>query len=897
MYRNYTTEIESVQATALTLARSTAHDAVKLIDDAHYVLDQLIDRPLVRTLDPDQCDPILHQLPTWHGQFANLTALDKTGQIICNSHSAKGEKLPNYSDHEWFVRVLNNRAFTVGTPRLGGMTRLWIVPLVVPIRLEDGEVVGALSMSVNLSRFKPQFVRREFPSGAEVSIVDSAGTYVTTSLQTDEDNWLGQQIPDPALLSMVINAGDRGETSIHYRGADGIDRAASLTHVPGTDWRAIATIPTNEVIANARTIAILNMLTVVLVLAAATAAATFLIRKIEGPIFSIAATAQAHIQGDATARAIESGPREIAAVANQFNRMLDARRDAEGEQKRAENDLRQRNYLFDTALENMPHGLCMFDAGARLLVCNRSYANFYGLTLEQTKPGTPLRAMLEAQVPAICDPQDGARYIEECFAAIATHQISHTVLKCRDGRVIAVDRQPMAGGGWVAVLQDISEQKRAEAEILHLALHDALTNLPNRTLFRKHVDQALMRWRREGEPFILLLLDLDHFKAINDTLGHAAGDCLVRLVAGRLTPFMRDSNVVARLGGDEFAMVQTVSGDLREGAAMLANQLLQTIGEPFDLDGHQAIVETSIGIAMAPTDGTDTDQLLKNADLALYSAKSAGRNVFRFFEPRMGTEARLRYDLEADLRSSLALGEFQLHYQPVVDTASMDMCGVEALVRWFHPRRGTVLPGEFIPLAESTGLIVPLGEWVLRQACAEAVDWPADVRVAVNLSPIQFRKGNIVDIVTMALLDAGLPPARLELEITESVLLQTDETNLDKLHQLKKLGVSVVLDDFGTGYSSLRYLQMFPFDKIKIDRSFVSEIATRSDCAAIVCAAIGLAKSLNVTTTAEGVETAEQFELLRAAGCGQAQGYLFGRPCKASELQFIRSPKDKGQAA
>jgi diguanylate cyclase (GGDEF)-like protein len=429
-------------------------------------------------------------------------------------------------------------------------------------------------------------------------------------------------------------------------------------------------------------------------------------------------------------------------------------------------------------------------------------------------------------------------------------------------------------------------QKRAESRIVHLALHDSLTDLANRTQLHEHVEHALKRLKRESAAFNILTLDLDHFKDVNDTLGHTAGDELVKQVAARLIFCLRDDELVARIGGDEFAIVQFVRGEQREAASRLAERILKDISRPFDLNGHQAIVQTSIGIVLAPADGDTTQQLLKNADLALYRAKADGRNAYRFFDVAMSEEARVRFELEMDLRRSIDRGEFELHYQPLVNVATETVNGVEALVRWRHPSRGLVAPDQFIPLAESTGLIIPLGEWILRQACIDALAWPNDVKVAVNLSPIQFKSGNIVEAVVSALKSTGLAAERLELEVTESVLLQKSESNLRKLHELRELGASVALDDFGTGYSSLSYLRMFPFDKIKIDRSFISGMASRVDCAAIVSAITTLARNLDIMTTAEGVETVEQFELLRLAGCRQAQGFLFGRPVPASQLQF-----------
>jgi diguanylate cyclase (GGDEF)-like protein/PAS domain S-box-containing protein len=466
-----------------------------------------------------------------------------------------------------------------------------------------------------------------------------------------------------------------------------------------------------------------------------------------------------------------------------------------------------------------------------------------------------------------------------------------------DGSTVPVEvlARPIEYDGSEAVivaLRDLSERKRAEDRIRYLAYHDALTDLANRALFLDEVDKALALLRLDGEHFNLLLLDLDRFKAINDSLGHDVGDNLLKAVAERLRASTRETDVVARLGGDEFAILQTLADDQRDAGITLANRLLHTIAAPYVLAGQELIIGTSIGIARAPRDGIDANQLLKSADLALYRAKIEGRNGYRFFETEMGQLARKRLALELELRNALVRGEFVMHYQMVVNTAHETVWGVEALVRWQHPERGLVQPDDFIAVAEETGLIVPIGEWALRQACADAVNWPEHIKVAVNLSPTQIRKGNLFNMVVRTLADSGLAPARLELEITESVLMQHEDASLDALRQLRGFGVSIVLDDFGTGYSSLSYLRLFPFDKIKIDRTFVAELTSHTDSAAIVGAVIGLARSLGMATTAEGVETNEQLRLLRAAGCTLVQGYLFGRPQSAARLSFGAAEDD-----
>jgi diguanylate cyclase (GGDEF)-like protein len=447
--------------------------------------------------------------------------------------------------------------------------------------------------------------------------------------------------------------------------------------------------------------------------------------------------------------------------------------------------------------------------------------------------------------------------------------------------------QPMQGGGWVATFEDITEWQKAQAQISHMARHDALTNLPNRTLFREQLEQALRRAKR-NDHIAVLCLDLDHFKGINDSLGHPIGDDLLKDVAVRLTDCVREEDTVCRLGGDEFAIVQ-VGSDPQSSPTNLASRLIEVVSAPYEIQGHQITIGVSIGIAVTPDDGGDPDQLLKNADLALYRAKEDGRGIFHFFEIGMDARAQARRLLEVDLRGALLRSEFLVYYQPIHDLKADRVTGFEALVRWNHPLRGMIAPLNFIPLAEETGLIVPLGDWVLRTACNDAAGWSQDVCVAVNLSPAQFKSRNLVPTIVSALAASGLAASRLELEITESVLLQDSDVTLATLHKLRGLGVRISMDDFGTGYSSLSYLRSFPFDKIKIDRSFVSELANRDDSMAIVRAVTGLGKSLGISTTAEGVETNEQLALLRLEGCTEVQGYLFSPPRPAEDVESMLS--------
>jgi diguanylate cyclase (GGDEF)-like protein len=404
-------------------------------------------------------------------------------------------------------------------------------------------------------------------------------------------------------------------------------------------------------------------------------------------------------------------------------------------------------------------------------------------------------------------------------------------------------------------------------------------------LFQERLEEAIAR-ARLGTHCALLCLDLDRFKVINDTLGHPVGDSLLRAVAGRLSAVVRDVDTVARLGGDEFAIIQ-VGLNSSEEAELLAGRIIDVLCQPFDIDGRKVVAGTSIGIALAPRDGISSGILLKNADIALYLAKSEGRGTYRYFEPEMDALVQARREVELDLRNALPAKEFDLHYQPVLDLQSGRVTGLEALIRWNHPVRGLISPGDFIPTAEEFGLIVPIGEWVLQQACQEASTWPRNVDVAVNLSPAQFKGGHLLDGVRKALTASRLDPRRLVLEITESVLLQNSDETLTTLHQLRALGIRIALDDFGTGYSSLSYLRSFPFDKIKIDRSFIRDIDANIDSAVIVSAIVGIARGLGMITVAEGVETTAQLEKVRNLGCAKVQGYLFSRPRPAGEVPAL----------
>jgi len=547
--------------------------------------------------------------------------------------------------------------------------------------------------------------------------------------------------------------------------------------------------------------------------------------------------------------------------------------------KQQEANLRAINLRLDAALDNMSQGLCLFDGQDRLEVVNRRFFDIFGLSPENIEPGVSFSKILAlSEARNNHDGTSVAEVLADQLACMNRHEISTHYYELGDGRVIASIYNPTSNGGWVTTFEDVTERRQAEAQIMHMARHDALTDLPNRALFREKMEQALA----QNEKFAIHFIDLDRFKAVNDSLGHPVGDKLLCAVTKRLQMAVRGADTVARLGGDEFAIIQL--GAKPTDASELAVRLIELMSEPFDMMGNQIVVGASVGIAMAPTDGKDPDQLLRNSDMALYRAKSEGRGSYHFFESEMDAKMQARHALEIDLRKAITARELEVHYQPIVDLAKGEYVGLEALARWNHPRHGMVAPDDFIPIAEEIGLIIPFGDWLLKQACQDATNWPSGMTIAVNLSAVQFRSATLIYSIASALATSGLSPTRLVLEITETVLLQHDQTILTTLHQIKDLGVRISMDDFGTGYSSLSYLRSFPFDKIKIDRSFIKDLGKRADCTAIVRAMTRLSNSLGMTTIAEGVETEAQLEFLRAEGCDQVQGFLFSRPLPAKDV-------------
>jgi diguanylate cyclase (GGDEF)-like protein len=538
------------------------------------------------------------------------------------------------------------------------------------------------------------------------------------------------------------------------------------------------------------------------------------------------------------------------------------------------------------ALNNMLQGLCMFDKDDRLIVCNKRYAMMYSLPAELTRPGALWRDIVAYRTENV-----GFRDLNHDDVIAQRRDLdlrsNETTVTWRlaDGRTILVRHQPITEGGWVSIHEDVTEKCVAEERLSHMARHDALTGLPNKMSLLERMEQEAEGQERDHE-LALLSLELNQIKETSDALGHGVGDGLLREVASRLKTCVGAADAVARLGGAEFAILHIGTPETDE-LANLAQHILDVLTKGYEIEGHQINICATIGIARAPRDETAGSALLRLADIALYRAKSdRGGSSYRFFEAAMDRELQSRRRLESDLRRALAAEEFEVYYQPINDAKTRSIRSFEALVRWRHPERGMVSPGEFIPLAEETGLIIPLGEWVLRTACREATRWPFDVGVSVNLSAHQFGASDLPKIVHEAITDTGLAVHRLELEVTESVLLHGSSDNLAILRELLGLGVKIALDDFGTGYSSLSYLRSFPFDKLKIDQSFIRNIDQR-DSSEIVKAIAGLGQTLGMTTTAEGVETEQQLKTVIAYGCVEVQGYLFSRPVPAEGVEGV----------
>jgi diguanylate cyclase (GGDEF)-like protein/PAS domain S-box-containing protein len=892
---------------------------------------------------------------------ASIDVFDANGELVNSSRSWPVPAL-NIANRSYFqnFEADDRSPVVLLAPAYSRIMGGWSTVVAHKVVGPNGEFLGVVSRGISPANLESFFESVALGKGSAISLVHRDGTLLARYPHVEE--MIGRNFKTTPVHQLLRKA-DHGTTRL-ISPVDGEDRLAAV--------RALGEFP----------LSILATTTVATALADWRAQTKFLV--VAAALCAIA----------------------IAAILALIVRQLARQHRSSQERLEAE---KQR---LDTALNNMTQGLVLYDASARVVICNQRYLDMYKLSTDVVKPGCHFYDLIQHRKDTGSFDGDVEEFCSTIMRNLAQGKVTHTPMESA-GRSYLIVNKPLAQGGWVATIEDITarraleherdrnyaflhqiidhipsqitvkdardrryllvnrvaeeqfglsrdaiigktpldlfskaaanliiadddmalqsangffrdehrwksralghryvtskrigirdqagetryiinvvddvtDRRRADERIAHLAHYDALTDLPNRVLFREQIERELQR-TSQGKQFALLYIDIDEFKGINDSLGHHVGDELLKAVAARIRSCIRETDLIARLGGDEFAVIQTAvenTDDVRE----FVTRLHEAIREPYRLLGHQLSTDASIGIALAPQDGTDLDQLIKNADLAMYAAKADGRRTLRFFEPAMDASAKARLTMEQDLRQALVDGGFEIHYQPVVDLGRDEVTGCEALLRWRHPERGMISPAEFIPVAEDTGLINELGEWVLRTACAEAAAWPDHVRLAVNVSPVQLKCQTMALKIAGALAASGLSPSRLELEITEAVLIRDDETALAILHELRAIGVRIALDDFGTGYSSLSYLKRFPFDKIKIDRCFISDIAEVDGSSAIVQAVVNIAASRNMTTTAEGLETLEQKEILRTLGCTEMQGYLFSAAKPGPEVRQL----------
>ena len=847
-YRERALEVAERQLnnTALLLSR---HFDQRLSDLQHVHDDVLASMRADGVDTADQFEKKMSTLSAHEMLRAKLSVLPPVGAL--NLWSAKGFLIN--SSEMWPVPDSNIRErryfreFTSGLPTpdvivepvVSKVTRNWTLVFARKITGRSGEIVGFAIRGVEPSHFENFVASLALDRDTAISMIHRDGTIIAR--YPKDDKLVGLNVANTAAFQSAL-AMD-GNISGRFTSArlleDKVGAVKSLTHFPVL---IVATTRTEAALADWRAQTRLQFFAAVLAIMVVIVMVFLIVRQLH----------RQHVQ--------------------------------------AQRKLSEKSQHLDTAINNMTQGLLLFDSSGRLVISNQRYIDLFGLSTDVVKPGAHLRDLIQhrqergsfiGDVDAYC-----ARFLDP-----GSSLVQDTVTSTPDGRTIRLIFKRSPDGGWATTMEDVTEGRRVQARIEHLAHYDALTNLPNRSLFQRHAEGLLLE--TEGREFAILYIDIDEFKRINDTLGHLIGDEFLKSVAERLRQSVGPEDFIARLGGDEFAILQH-GIDSAEDVHALVARIYQALRTPFDCHGHQFSSDASIGIAIAPRDGSDLFDLLKNADLAMYAAKAAGRRTYRFFDPAMEQQANHRRELEADLRAALAEGSFELHYQPQVDLRSDRVTGCEALLRWRHPVRGMVSPADFVPVAEETGLIEEIGQWVLRTACAEAASWPNHVRIAVNVSPIQFRSETLSLKVASVLSETGLDPRRLELEITEAVLIADDDAALATLNQLRALGVHIALDDFGTGYSSLQYLQRFPFDKIKIDRSFVKEVTRNSSSASIIRAVVSIAADRNMVTTAEGVETLQQRETVQNLGCTQMQGYLFSAARPAQEVRVLLASGEAG---
>ena len=978
-----------------TLATTMVNNTGRQVAQARAMLERLAAQPDIKRLDPAHCDPGLQRLQTLSPGLANVVVTDAAGLVLCSALAQPSNRSVNVGASEWFQRFLKAHRFTVGQPHLGPISGKWVSVLSTPIWSDAGDLVGAVHLSLDLASFDPHIPAEFLPSESRYGFFQDDGIMVWRNL--DPERVIGTR-PNAEAARQIVALRDGEFESLAI---DGVTRFFSVVPMPELGWVAFVGVPADTVYTKARQEALRAVLTGLAVVLLLVVLAVRLARRITGPIAALQATARAVHEGDLGVRAPLGGPREVAAVAREFNAMV-AMQQRSDEQLRvfldnsaviawlkddlgryvfvSDNFSRRMGFARDGVLGKTDHQLAPADIADRLrendlrllsqagpievveaavnadggtswwLSNKFSFTRSDGKRLvgglavditerKHAEQSLQLAAtVFESQEGMfVTDARHVIQQVNRAFTQITGYSKEEAVGQStrlldsgrHDAAFFAVMRQELReAGSWqgeiwnrrksgeiypqwltitavrgpdhklthyVCTLIDISLRKAAEDEIKHLAFYDALTHLPNRRLLLDRLQQALVSCARTGRKAALLYVDLDNFKTLNDSQGHAKGDLLLQQVSLRLCSCVREDDTVARLGGDEFVLLlENLSEVADEAPAQIeavGKKMLAVLNQPYDLEGLECHSTPSIGATLIADHQVPVDELLKQADLAMYEAKAAGRNTLRFFDPDMQRVVSQRAALEKDLRDGLRQQQLVLHYQGQVD-GSGRFTGVEALVRWRHPQRGLVAPGEFIGLAEATGLIHPLGAWVLETACRQLALWAtrplaAHLTMAVNVSARQFRQSDFVAQVLAVLEQTGANPRRLKLELTESLLVDDVEGVIEKMAALKARGVGFSLDDFGTGYSSLTYLKRLPLDQLKIDQSFVRDVLTDVNDAAIARTIVALGQSLGLAVIAEGVESAAQRDYLARHGCAAYQGYFFGRPLPLAEFELL----------
>jgi len=855
------------------LTRSIAQEQGRSLQEAHNLLRVLVSLPEVRTGTPAACSASLQAIRAQTAGYVNFVVTDAQGRQVCAAYGSGQD----FSDRDWYAAMVESPGFVVGRLVVGKLSGKPIIPTTYPVLDPDGRLQRIVVASLDVAWLDQALNQRDRLHDAAVSLLDSQGVVVARQPHD------GALVGKPHRLEWVraaIAAG-QAESVGEARTVQGETRLLTFARLSDSGLHVVASYSKprvlERVVADFRGNLLFLSFFTMLTLVGTWFLSEFFLRR---PLLALARAAEQIAAGDFTARAGLGRARgELSELARAFDDMAVSL---------------ERSFLqTQRVMEVTPEAILMTDAEGRIVMANARTEGLFGYARDELI-GQPIEMLVPSEHRDAHARVRGGYQARPVVREMGAKRLDLKGQR-KDGSVFPVDVSlgPLITeqGMWViAAVRDVSERQRFEAEILHQATHDALTGLPNRTLFRELLTHGMAQAARTHGQLAVLFLDLDGFKTVNDTLGHAEGDALLREIARRIVGVLRKDDVVARQGGDEFTILMQGVREVQD-ISLIADKLLEAVAEPFVSGTHTMHVTASIGITVFPLDDTDVDNLLRNADTAMYQAKSDGKNAFRFYTAEMNVAIRSRLEIENGLRQALRDGQLVLHYQPQVQVDSGRVVGVEALVRWQHPEQGLVPPATFIPVAEESGLIEPIGEWVLTTACRQIQAWRAagvgDIKVAVNLSARQFRKPNLLDVVRGILVETGVDqcPWLLELELTESMVMHDIERNVVTMQRLREMGVLLSIDDFGTGYSSLSYLKRFPVNMLKIDRSFIDGVISDAEDAVIAMAIVGLAHNMKLGVIAEGVETAEQWNWLRVAHCDEAQGYHFSPPLPAAELE------------